>query len=68
MTPRPEENLFAAAEDGTAARLELIDRAKANGATWAVIGATLGMSKEEAKRHARRLRDQARRASLTSGR
>ena len=45
-------------------RLDLIDRAKANGTSWAVIGATLGMTGPEAKRHARRLRDQARKARL----
>lgn len=45
----------------------LIDRAKQNGATWAVIGSTLGMSGREAKRHAHKLRGQVKRASLLAG-
>ena len=73
MTPRPEQPPSLAAEDSSAAdrklehdlaTIDLIDRAKANGTTWAVIGATLGMTGPEAKRHARKLRDQARRARL----
>ena len=65
MTHSPEAAASSlAAVYSTARRLELIDRAKANGTSWAVIGATLGMTGPEAKRHARKLRDQARRARL----
>jgi DNA-binding transcriptional MerR regulator len=45
-------------------RLELIRHAKDRGASWAVIGATLGMTGREAKRHAHKLETQARRATL----
>lgn len=64
MTPPEQDSSLAASPEANALRLELIDRAKANGATWAVIGATLGMSGREAKRHAHRLREEVRRASL----
>jgi hypothetical protein len=46
------------------AALDLISRAKAGGATWAAIGAALGMTGPEAKRHARKLRTRTRRAAL----
>ena len=46
------------------AALDLIDRAKANGATWNTIGATLGVTGPEAKRRARQLRTRTRRAAL----
>lgn len=63
--PAPEQDSsLAAGLDRQALRLELIDRAKQNGATWAVIGRTLGMSGREAKRHAHKLRSQVKRASL----
>ena len=45
-------------------RLELIDRAKGNGASWAVIGSWLGMTGPEAKRHAHKLRERVKRAQL----
>ncbi len=62
MTLPERGSSLAAVPDPAALRLDLIDRAKGNGATWAVIGATLGMTGREAKRHAHRLRKQARRA------
>jgi hypothetical protein len=57
-------------ETGTTLRraaleLELIDTAKAGGASWAVIGATLGMSGREAKRAAHKLRSRVKRAAIT---
>ena len=61
MTPPEPALSLAASPDITALRLDLIDRAKGNGATWAVIGTALGMTGREAKRHAHRLRKQARR-------
>ena len=60
-TPEPAP-FPAASPDPAALRLDLIDRAKGNGATWAVIGTALGMTGREAKRHAHKLRKQARRA------
>ena len=42
------------------ARLHLIDGARANGASWAVIGRTLGKPGKIAKRDAKRLAKQAR--------
>ena len=63
--PTPEQVFsLAASPEADVLRLELIDRAKGNGATWAVIGATLGMSGREAKRHAHKLRERVKRASL----
>ena len=62
MTPSPEQPSSPAAAYGTARRLQLIETAKARGATWATIGATLGMTGPEAKRHAHRLRRETRRA------
>ena len=50
-----------------AARLTLIDRAQKNGATWTVIGATLGISGPEAKKRARGLREKVRRAVAMAG-
>lgn len=47
-----------------AASLALMDRAKRNGATWAVIGKTLGISGREAKKRAHGLREKVRRAQL----
>ena len=67
MTQPEQDSSLAADLDRQALRLELIDRAKQNGATWAAIGATLGMSGPEAKRHAHKLRDQVKRASLLAG-
>lgn len=46
------------------AALDLIDRAKAGGATWNTIGAALGMTGREAKRHAHKLRGRTRQARL----
>jgi hypothetical protein len=40
------------------ADLRTITEAQANGATWAQIGATLGMTGRGAKKHAHRLREQ----------
>jgi hypothetical protein len=45
-----------------AAQLALIDRAMGNGATWAVIGRTLGISGREAKKRAHGLREKVKRA------
>lgn len=59
---QPEEKLFSlAAEKRAVAELQLITMAKARGATWAVIGATLGMDGKTAKRRAKALERQARR-------
>lgn len=52
MTPPEQAFPLAASPEADALRLELTDRAKAAGATWAVIGATLGLSGREAKRAA----------------
>lgn len=69
----PADGFSLAAGDSTTAdasirhdqaALDLIDRAKANGATWNTIGAALGMSGREAKRHAHKLRTRTRRAAL----
>lgn len=46
------------------AALDLIGRAKAGGATWTAIGATLGMTGREAKRHAHKLTARTRQARL----
>ena len=70
MTPPPERSLSLAAGNSAAAgtplrhdtaALALIDRAKANGATWNTIGTALGMTGREAKRHAHKLRTRTRR-------
>ena len=45
-----------------AAQLALIGRAMGNGATWAVIGRTLGISGREAKKRAHGLREKVKRA------
>ena len=66
MTPGRAPSL-AASPEAAALRLELIDRAKDNGAPWATIGTFLGMTGREAKRHAHKLRDQVRRATVTAG-
>lgn len=63
--PGPEENLSLAAATRLRhdiAELDLIDRAKDNGAPWDLIGRALGMSKEEAKRHHKHLSAQVGRA------
>lgn len=49
-----------------AAHLSLMDRAQRNGATWAVIGAALGVSGREAKKRARGLREKVRRAAAAA--
>jgi hypothetical protein len=41
--------------DADLARLRLITRARANGATWAHIGRTLGLTGPQAKHHTRHL-------------
>lgn len=66
--PQPEEDSFFAAvvqaiADGhdpgdlgrDILRLRLITEARGRGATWAVVGAALGMSGQQAKKEARRL-------------
>jgi hypothetical protein len=50
-----------------AAQLALIDRAMGNGATWAVIGRTLGISGREAKKRAHGLREKVKRAVAMAG-
>jgi len=50
-----------------AAQLSLIDRAMGNGATWAVIGRTLGISGNEAKKRAREMRSKVKRAVAMAG-
>lgn len=62
MTPPEQASPLAASPEADALRLELTDRAKAAGATRAVIGSALGVSGREAKRHAHKLRDQVKRA------
>jgi hypothetical protein len=59
VTPSPEAGLHRDVR-----RLQLIQEAKNRGASWAVIGATLGMTGREAKRHAHQLATRARRARL----
>jgi hypothetical protein len=48
--------MISTAPDGNTLRLALIDRAKAGGASWAQIGAVLGISGREAKRNTHKLR------------
>jgi hypothetical protein len=47
-------------------RLELITQAKARGASWAVIGATLGIPGWQAKRDARKLAARVQRELITA--
>lgn len=51
----PAKTPAGARLDADLTRLRLIYDARGNGATWAIIGRTLGMSGREAKRHAHRL-------------
>lgn len=60
-SPRPS---LAASPEADSLRLELIDRARGNRASWRVIGLTLGMSGPEAKRHAKKLRERVKRAMV----
>jgi hypothetical protein len=50
-----------------AAQLTLIDLAKENGASWAVIGAALGISGREAKKRAHGMRVKVVAAAIAAG-